>query len=80
MPFSGHNALADRSPAADVDTVVMVGWQARRVTDLFASCEVVTRLDNRLGVDNEEQGAPVALCTGPAADWSTLWPRFRHLD
>jgi 4-amino-4-deoxy-L-arabinose transferase-like glycosyltransferase len=79
-PLSGHNALADRPPAPDVDTVVMVGRQGPHVADLFASCEVVDRLDNGVGVDNEEQGAPVAVCTGPVADWSTLWPRFRHLD
>jgi hypothetical protein len=80
VPRSGHNALADRPPAADVDTVVLVGWQGPHVADLFASCEVVDRLDSGLGVDNEEQGAPVAVCTGPVADWATLWPRFRHLD
>jgi hypothetical protein len=80
VPHSGHNALGDRPPGADVDTVVMVGWQAPHVADLFASCVVVDRLDNGVGVDNEEQGAPVAVCTGPVADWATLWPRFRHLD
>lgn len=80
MPHSGHNALADRPPAADVDAVVLVGWQAPHLAGLFARCDVVARLDNGLGVDNEEQGAPVAVCTGPVADWATLWPRFRHLD
>lgn len=80
-PFSGHNALHGTGrPADHVDTVVMVGWQVRGVADLFEDCRVATRLDNGVGVDNEEQGAPVAVCTGPVADWATLWPRFRHLD
>jgi 4-amino-4-deoxy-L-arabinose transferase-like glycosyltransferase len=80
-PFSGHNALHDVGrPADDVDTVVLVGHVGERAADLFDACRVVDRLDNGLGVDNEEQGAPVTVCTGPVADWSTLWPRFRHLD
>jgi hypothetical protein len=29
---------------------------------------------------NEEQGLPIAVCTGPVAPWTQLWPRFRHLD
>ena len=36
--------------------------QLDEVAGLFASCEVVDRLDNGLDVDNEEQGAPVAVC------------------
>jgi hypothetical protein len=32
-----------------------------------------------VGVENEEQGKPVAVCE-PVAAWSELWPRFRHLD
>lgn len=79
-PHSGQNALHARRPPADVDTVVLVGWQGPHVAHLFSTCQVVTRLDNGVGVDNEEQGAPVAVCTGPVADWATLWPRFRHLD
>jgi 4-amino-4-deoxy-L-arabinose transferase-like glycosyltransferase len=80
-PFSGHNALHDAGrPADDTDTVVMVGWQGPRIARLFASCRVADRLDNGVGVDNEEQGAPVAVCAGPVEGWDRLWPRFRHLD
>ena len=60
--------------------MVIVGYQFDDVRGLFGSCEVVARLDNGVGVDNEEQGAPVALCRDPRMPWSALWPRFRHLD
>ena len=80
-PLSGHNALYDTAqPPADTDTVVLVGGQVRGVAGLFGSCTVRDRLDNGLGVDNEEQGLPIAVCTGPVAPWHDLWPRFRHLD
>ena len=44
------------------------------------SCRVVDRLANGVGVDNEEQGEPVAVCTDPRRSWPTLWERLHHLD
>ena len=80
-PYSGQNDLGTRpGPPEGTRTVVFVGWQAMDVTDEFASCEVVTRLDNGVDVPNEEQGAPVSLCRDPRLPWSELWPRLAHLD
>jgi hypothetical protein len=33
--------------------------------------------DNRLGIDNGEQGKAVSVCTGTRAPWSDLWPALR---
>lgn len=78
---SGQNALHDQTRPRDAaDVVVMVGGQLPYVQPLFASCQVVAHLDNGVGVDNEEQGQPVAVCREPVGPWSELWPRFRHLD
>lgn len=60
------------------DAVLIVGDQFDRVAHLFASCVVLTTLDNGLGVDNEEQGVPVALCERPH-DPTGLWAELRHL-
>ena len=60
--------------------MLVVGYQLDEVSDNFASCSVVDYLDNGVDVDNEEQGAPVAVCEGPRAPWRVLWPRFHHLD
>ena len=79
--FSAQNALYDQDrPADPVTTVVVVGGQYDEVRRLFDTCRVVDRLDNGVGVDNEEQGEPVAVCRGPVASWDLLWPRLRHLD
>lgn len=78
---SGQNALHDQTRPPDSAVVaVVVGGQLPAVQDLFASCQVMARLDNGAGVENEEQGQPVAVCRGPVGPWSVLWPRFRHLD
>ena len=78
---SGHNALLELSaPPEEASTVLIVGGQGFRAKDWFDSCEAVDELDNGVGVDNEEQGMPVLVCTGPIEPWSDLWERFRHLD
>jgi hypothetical protein len=80
-PHSGQNDLGSLpGPTEGTRTAVVVGYQGPSVEDLFASCEVVARLDNGTGVPNEEQDAPVAVCTDPLLPWSQLWPRFAHLD
>jgi 4-amino-4-deoxy-L-arabinose transferase-like glycosyltransferase len=79
--FSAQNALYDRArPPDSVTTVVVVGGQYPEVRRLFGRCSVRAHLDDGVGVDNEEQGLPIAVCSGAAAPWSQLWPRLRHLD
>jgi hypothetical protein len=79
--YSGHNALYDAARPPETATVaVVVGGQLPSVRGVFASCTVMARMDNRLGVGNEEQGEPIAVCRHPVAAWATIWPRFRHRD
>jgi hypothetical protein len=79
--YSAQNALYDQArPPASVTTLVVVGGQYLEVRTLFDRCTVRARLDNGVDVDNEEQGLPVAVCTGPTAGWNVLWPRLHHLD
>ncbi|HEX5857688.1 MAG TPA: glycosyltransferase family 39 protein [Microbacterium sp.] len=78
---SGHNALWDLGgPPEDAETVVLVGWQALRADRWFAECAIVDELSNGVGVETEEEGAPIMVCSGPAEEWDELWKRFRHLD
>lgn len=78
-PYSAHNALYDqRHLPADTDAILLVGGQTERAAHLFESCRVLATLDNGFGVDNEEQGVPVALCEHPH-DPEQLWPSLRHL-
>ncbi len=79
--YSGHNALYDLGPPPDgTGTVVFVGGQVDSAAELFTECHTVADLDNGLGVDNEEQGQPIAVCTGARQAWPLLWPRLPHLD
>ncbi len=79
--FSGHNALYDQArPPEEARVVVFVGGQLDRASEYFADCVIADRLDNGVGVDNEEQGVPVAVCRDPVTTWAELWPRLRHLS
>jgi 4-amino-4-deoxy-L-arabinose transferase-like glycosyltransferase len=77
--YSGQNELYRFGPPPDSATVVVfVGTS--RVTGLFDSCATVARLDNGVGVDNEEQGRPVLVCRYPHRPWHEMWPGFQHYD
>jgi hypothetical protein len=79
--FSAQNGLYDAArPPSSARTVVVVGGQWWQFRHLFGTCHVRTRLDNGVGVDNEEQGEPVGVCSAPARSWAQLWPQLRHLD
>ena len=77
---SGHNALGNLGgPPPQTRTVVVVGTRLPLVAGEFTSCKTVDHLDSGFDVDNEEEGHPIAVCTGPKQPWGTLWPRLRHL-
>jgi len=78
--YSGHNGYADWGPPPEREApVVAVGIARGDLERWFARCEVAARIDNGVGLDNEEQGAPVHLCTDRRRTWAALWPQIAHL-
>jgi hypothetical protein len=79
--YSGHNELFNYGPPpASAKVAVVVGLEQPLLTAAFATCATMGELDNRVGVENEEQGVPVRVCRGPLEPWPALWPRFQHYD
>ncbi|GAA1681454.1 glycosyltransferase family 39 protein [Glycomyces endophyticus] len=79
--FSGHNALHQYGPPpADAGTVVVVGLPPAQVGVYFEACTVEAELDNGVGVDNEEQGEAVLVCTGLRGTWDEVWPDFQRFS
>ena len=80
--YSDHNELWYYGPPPESATaVVLVGMgEPGHLDEGFGACTLAGRLDNRLGVDNEEQGRPVVVCRGRQQSWRTLWPRLQHFD
>ena len=77
--YSGHNQLFyDRKPPASAAVVVFVGGQVLRKRGLFETCRIAGSLDDQVGVDNEEQGKPIAVCRMAPGGWTAGWPALRH--
>lgn len=73
--FSGHNAYGLWGPPdSTAGSAVVVGVSQAQLTRWFTTVRQVGVIDNKHGVDNEEQGEPVWLCTGQRLSWSQLWP------
>lgn len=77
--YSGHNELYWRGPPAQSARIAVVVTDApRRYGRMFAGCEERGRVDNGVGLSNEEQDMPILLCRDPLAPWQQLWPRTRN--
>jgi hypothetical protein len=76
--YSGHNGLADLpAPPAAATTAIVLGRE-QLARSLFEDCIPAGRLDNGVGVDNEEQGQPLLICRRPIGGWDAAWPAMRH--
>lgn len=80
-PYSGHNGWALWGPPANSDTTaLLVGIDLRQAHHDFTGCRLRARINNGQGLDNQEQNAPVMVCSGERRPWSALWPALRHYD
>jgi hypothetical protein len=79
--FSGHNGYGDWGPPPEsARPVILVGYHAPHVLErVFVRCRQVGTVENRLGIDNDEQGAVIRRCDGPRTTWADAWPAVRHL-
>ena len=79
---SGHNGFWYWGPpAADRTVVVHVGdWTAADWSPYFVGCRTVARIDNGLGIDNQEQGQAISVCSGLRMSWTAIWPHLRQLS
>ena len=77
---SGHNAYGDWGPPANGSApVIAVGFELSRASEDLRGCRVAATIANDAGVENNEQGRPVLVCTGPRRPWSSAWPALRRL-
>ncbi|WP_141809212.1 glycosyltransferase family 39 protein [Nocardia bhagyanarayanae] len=79
-PHSGHNAYWWWGPPPDTATEILtVGIERDRLAELCTAIEPAGRIDNGLGIDNDEQDEPLFVCRELRAPWHELWPRAKHL-
>ncbi|MEV6635923.1 glycosyltransferase family 39 protein [Actinoplanes sp. NPDC051470] len=80
--YSGHNGYAFwPPPASATGPVILLGFTpGDRASRLFPGCRTAGRVDNGYGLDNDEQGAFLQVCDGPAGGWPAVWPSLIHYD
>ena len=77
--YSGQNSMWDLGPPpGDTTTAVVIGYDAPQLRLWFATVRQVATIDNGVHLNNDEQGRPVWLCTGPTTLWPSLWPKIRR--
>jgi hypothetical protein len=67
-------------PPRDATHALVVGFTGPRdAGPSFRRCRTVAVVHNGAGLDNQEQGMPVMLCT-VTAPWPVIWDRLTHFD
>jgi 4-amino-4-deoxy-L-arabinose transferase-like glycosyltransferase len=64
-------------PPPSATSVLAIGFDHGQLPRFCNDPVLLTRLDNHLGVHNDEQGAPVWSCVALRAPWKTLWAHLR---
>jgi Transposase len=77
--YSGHNAYWTWGPPPDDATaVIVIGYDRARLQQWFGQAELAARIDNGVGLPNEEQGRPVWVARDRLAPWAVIWPHLRR--
>ena len=66
-------------PPASATAAVAVGFDHGTLARVCGTLRLAGHLDNHVGVADDEQGAPVWVCSALRAPWPVFWPRLRVL-
>jgi Dolichyl-phosphate-mannose-protein mannosyltransferase len=78
--YSGHNSYWTWGPPPEqAATVISVGIPEEQLRRWFGSVTPAARIDDGVGLDNDEQGSTVWVATDRRLTWAQLWPQLRHL-
>ena len=65
-------------PPPSATNVLAVGFARAHLAPVFRHVRLISRLDNHIGLDDDEQGAPIWLCTGLRQPWTVAWRELRN--
>ena len=78
--YSGHNAYVLWGPPPDdVTAVIVIGWSAAELGAWFGDVRLAARIDNGVGLDNDEQDMPVWVARDRRVSWEQIWPDLRRV-
>jgi 4-amino-4-deoxy-L-arabinose transferase-like glycosyltransferase len=78
--YSGHMGFWYWGPPpAGATSVLGIGFDPGYLSHFFTKVRLIARLDNHLGVNNDEQHAPLWFASRLRGSWATRWPQLRDL-
>jgi hypothetical protein len=79
--YSGHNGFSEwGKPPPAATQALLVGFDnAAAAAPYFQHCKTLATVNDRVGLDNQEQGLPLMLCR-TTRPWPGLWPHLTHYD
>lgn len=78
--YSGHMGFWYWGPPpSSANSVLGVGFDPGYLERFFSRVRLLSRLDNHLQVNNDEQHAPLWFATGRRESWTRIWPQFKNL-
>jgi 4-amino-4-deoxy-L-arabinose transferase-like glycosyltransferase len=77
--YSPHNSYGTWGPPPADATLIVLGWTREQLTGWFGRVEPAGRLDNGVGLDDDEQGTPIWVVSAPREPWARLWPRLTFI-
>lgn len=66
-------------PPVSATAAVAIGFDRRTLNPLCGTLTLAAHLSNHLGVQDDEQGAPVWICSDLRMSWAAIWPGLRNL-
>jgi uncharacterized membrane protein len=76
--LSGHNTYWLWGPGHAPDATVIAVGAAPELRPYFAACTDDAVFRPPHDVVNDENGVPIATCTGPIGPWPTFWARLKQ--
>ncbi len=78
--YSGHNAYWSWGPPPEnTASTIVVGYSEPELRAWFGDVTQAARIDNGVGLANEEQDTPVWVARQRLVSWFELWPQLRRL-
>ena len=76
--YSGHNGYWYWGPPpAAATTAVAVGFDRQTLAPICGTLRLAAQLTNHVSVQDDEQGAPVWVCSALRASWPAIWPQLK---
>jgi 4-amino-4-deoxy-L-arabinose transferase-like glycosyltransferase len=78
--YSGHMGFWYWGPPpASATSVLGIGFDPGYLARFFTNVRLISRLDNHIEVNNDEQHAPLWFASGLRGSWTARWPQLKDL-